>query len=66
MIITTINGGLGSQMLQYCAGKSLALEVGTELYLDLRWYSNMGRNTKREFLLDKFIPYLFVLIHNLL
>jgi len=51
MIQISVNGGLGNQMLQYCAGKSLARKLGTELYLDLSWYES---NNKRVFLLDKF------------
>jgi hypothetical protein len=35
MIRTTLKGGLGNQMFQYAAAKSLAIEKSTELYLDL-------------------------------
>jgi len=53
MIISVINGGLGNQMLQYAAGRTLADELKTDLYLDLNWYNNIGNNTKRKFLLNE-------------
>ena len=37
MIIVRILGGLGNQMFQYAAGRSLALRHGAPLKLDLRW-----------------------------
>ena len=40
MIITRLTGGLGNQMFQYAAGKSLALAKSTELKLDVRAYEN--------------------------
>ena len=35
MIITRLIGGLGNQLFQYAAGKSLAMKLGVELKLDL-------------------------------
>lgn len=39
-------GGLGNQMFQYAAGKSLAVRLGTELCLDITWFKT---NREREF-----------------
>ncbi len=57
MIITRLMGGLGNQMFQYAAGKSLSLLHGTELLLDV---SHLGKkahveDTKRDFELDKLV-----------
>lgn len=38
MIITKIHGGLGNQMFQYAAGKSLAVRNNAELKLDISYY----------------------------
>ena len=38
MIITKIAGGLGNQMFQYAAGRSLAITHNCELKLDLSWF----------------------------
>lgn len=38
MIIVRMSGGLGNQLFQYAAGRSLALETGQTLGLDLRHY----------------------------
>lgn len=37
MVKTILKGGLGNQMFQYAAGKALALEKNTGLYLDLSY-----------------------------
>lgn len=42
MIITKILGGLGNQMFQYAAGRSLALANGSELKLDISGFSTYG------------------------
>lgn len=42
MIAASLTGGLGNQMFQYAAGRSLALRLGTELVLNL-W--NLGRHS---------------------
>tara|TARA_R110002096_G_scaffold194020_2_gene376106 strand:- start:682 stop:1551 length:870 start_codon:yes stop_codon:yes gene_type:complete len=39
MIIVRMKGGLGNQMFQYAAGRSLALKTGLPLVLDLRHYN---------------------------
>ena len=40
MIITKIIGGLGNQMFQYAAGRSLALASGCRLKLDISGFDN--------------------------
>jgi hypothetical protein len=40
MVITHIIGGLGNQMFQYAAGRSLSLKRGTHLWLDVSDFSN--------------------------
>lgn len=55
MIITKINGGLGNQLFQYAAGRSLAYHHQTELVLDLSWYEEVPLgNTPRSYELDKY------------
>ena len=51
MIITRIIGGLGNQMFQYALGRSLALQSGQELKLDL---SGFAKYPLRKFKLDNF------------
>ena len=41
MIIFKLNGGLGNQMFQYAAGRSLSLHLMTSLKLDLSNYSSI-------------------------
>lgn len=41
MIIVRISGGLGNQMFQYAAGRSLSLKTGLPLGLDLRHYDRV-------------------------
>jgi hypothetical protein len=56
MIVVKLKGGLGNQLFQYAAGKSLATKLNADLYLDLtdlRIPSN-GEWTQREFELDVF------------
>ncbi len=38
MIATRIRGGLGNQLFQYACGRAVALEIGTNLALDIREY----------------------------
>ncbi len=40
MIIVQLVGGLGNQMFQYAAGKSLAYRLGTELKMDVRLFEH--------------------------
>lgn len=37
-VVVGLSGGLGNQMFQYAAGRSLALRLGTNLVLDLTWF----------------------------
>lgn len=43
MIITQINGGLGNQMFQYAAGRSLALRHDVDLVLDTRIFEGKSQ-----------------------
>lgn len=53
MIIVKISGGLGNQLFQYAAARSLAHKRGVELILDLNWFNHRpSSNTVREFELD--------------
>src|SRR5690349_18996908 len=57
MIIVTLMGGLGNQMFQYAAGRSLSLELGKKLMLDdsfLQKHQDSGEVTPREFELSVF------------
>jgi hypothetical protein len=48
-----LGGGLGNQLFQYAAAKSLSLKLDTELIVDLRFYSNAVPNSdKSPWLLD--------------
>jgi len=51
MIILRLRGGLGNQLFQYAAGKSLALYHNTDLKLDLYYYK---KNRARKLELDNF------------
>lgn len=42
MVISKIVGGLGNQMFQYAAGRSLALANNCQLKLDISFYKNYG------------------------
>jgi len=42
MIFTRLTGGIGNQMFQYAAGRSLAARLGTDLKLDARWFQGVG------------------------
>lgn len=62
MIIVKLMGGLGNQMFQYAAARSLALEKRTWVYLDPSFLHEdaKGRWTQREYELDAFnIQYKF-------
>jgi hypothetical protein len=47
MIITKLKGGLGNQMFQYAAGRSLSILRKTELKLDLSFYKNLDPAYRR-------------------
>ncbi len=51
MIVVKIKGGLGNQMFQYAAGRSLAKRLGTKLLLDIRTYTH---SYNRQFGLNNF------------
>ena len=55
MIITNIKGGLGNQMFQYAAGRSLALLHGVPLKLDLSAFAeHVPGDTIRYYALNAF------------
>jgi hypothetical protein len=55
MIITKLSGGLGNQMFQYAAARSLALKYHTKLLLDISMFAIDWPNVdKREFALQVF------------
>lgn len=56
MIITKLIGGLGNQMFQYAAGKSLAIKKGVELRVDLSHLKKnaSGLYTQRDYELNVF------------
>ncbi len=56
MIITKLIGGLGNQMFQYAAGKSLAIKKGVELKVDLSHLNKdaQGVYTQRTYELNVF------------
>jgi len=48
MIIIKLQGGLGNQLFQWAFGKSLSIDLNTELYLDLSFlYQDIPGITKR-------------------
>jgi hypothetical protein len=51
MIFARIMGGLGNQLFQYAAGKSLAARLGAELAMDITWFKT---NKERRFHLPYF------------
>lgn len=50
-IVVGLSGGLGNQMFQYAAGRSLASRLNTTLILDLSWFEGQ---TERQFALGHF------------
>jgi hypothetical protein len=44
MILTELNGGLGNQLFQYAAGKSLSLYHKEELKLDISYFNQIGKS----------------------
>jgi hypothetical protein len=54
-VIVRLYGGLGNQLFQYAAGKTLAIRNNCKLSLDIMWYSKKNKlDTPRIFLLDHF------------
>ena len=54
MICVRLMGGLGNQMFQYALGRRLASTHGTELVLDLGWFSSGIGQPSRRYALDCF------------
>jgi hypothetical protein len=54
MIVLRIGGGMGNQMFQYAAAKATARRLGTELLLDMNWFTEETRRSGRDFALDCF------------
>lgn len=55
MIVVKLQGGLGNQMFQYAAAKSLATKHNTKVVFDTRWFDNIpDTDTKRWYELDCF------------
>ena len=50
-VVAGLSGGLGNQMFQYAAGRSLALRFGVPLVLDSSWFGGME---PRQFALSPF------------
>lgn len=50
-VVVGLSGGLGNQMFQYAAGRSLALRLGTRLILDISWF---GGSADRHYALSPF------------
>src|SRR5882672_3687379 len=42
MIVARLSGGLGNQLFQYAAGRSLAARLGVELVIDSSWIKGRG------------------------
>lgn len=54
MIATALNGGLGNQMFQYAAGRTLALRHRTDLALETSYFSKLRKGSSpRPFELDR-------------
>ncbi len=51
-VVVGLSGGLGNQLFQYAAGRSLAARLGSSLALDLSHYK--GQGNKRRFELEPF------------
>ena len=54
LITVKITGGLGNQLFQYAAGKSLAYDLNTDLYLDISHYSDFGLPEHVKYYLNNF------------
>jgi len=54
MITAKITGGLGNQLFQYAAARSLAYDLNTDLYLDISHYSGHNLPKHVKYLLNNF------------
>lgn len=54
MIIVQLLGGMGNQMFQYAAGRSLALKHNTELKIDISKFKKIKGITPRQYALSRF------------
>ncbi len=54
MIISKIMAGLGNQMFQFAAGRRAAIKNNTDLKLDISWFTDDSKDTKRLYDLDSF------------
>jgi hypothetical protein len=57
VVVTRLAGGLGNQLFQYAAGRSLAARLGVELILDSSWIHGRGGappNMVRQYHLGRF------------
>ncbi len=54
MIITKLIGGLGNQMFQYAAAKSLAVKWDTSVFVDIKGFENQSDDTPRKYELSIF------------
>lgn len=50
-VVVGLSGGLGNQMFQYAAGRSLAVRLGVPLTLDLSWFAG---KSERQYALKAF------------
>ncbi|MFY0651320.1 MAG: alpha-1,2-fucosyltransferase [Cyclobacteriaceae bacterium] len=66
MVISKIQGGLGNQLFQFAAAKSLSLNKKVPLILDISHYKQRHNQsiTNRSFLLDKIINSPIIYSHN--
>ncbi len=54
MINLKIKGGLGNQLFQYAAARSLAIKNNVGINIDYGYYAHSGPDTPRQYLLDLF------------
>ena len=44
MIVVVINGGIGSQLFQYCAAYNLSKKINSKIYLDICFFNGLKHN----------------------
>ena len=55
MIVAKLVGGHSNQLFQYATGRSLAMRLGVELFIDAQWFSTIAEgDTAREYELDRY------------